>query len=105
MNMQYNSTEVAELFILQFDKGHIRKFLNGSQTVHRFLSNLPGYNGLDILFLSDTEVNVLIRWKDFKQFETHLATILNACPVTAWFGHAVTINHRPAFLKSVSEST
>jgi hypothetical protein len=94
--------EVAELFKLQMNPSEICSFMDKGEGVNCFFSSLEGYKGMDVLLLSDTEVFVLVRWNDDRQFDKNLPLILNAVPINEWFKDAVILSHRPAILKIIS---
>lgn len=93
---------VAELFHLQIEGAEMCQFVAKGDGIHHFFSELEGYVGMDILFLSEEKVILLIRWSNYKLFDRNLPSILNACPITDWLKDAVNISHQPAILKSYS---
>lgn len=76
--------EVAELFCIQLEADAVRGFLGRSDAIHRHLQAFEGYNGLEILLLSSTELQVLIRWRDLPLFERYLPQILHSCLIKDW---------------------
>jgi len=92
--------KVAELFSLHINPLEIRQFMERAKEVHHFFSTLEGYEGIDILFLSEPHILVLVRWNNDKLFEKHLPQILNACPISNWLKSAVSVSHQPSILQS-----
>jgi hypothetical protein len=94
---------VAELFHLHLKPTEIGRFVEKGQQVHEFFLQFEGYICIDILFLSDIKVMVLIRWNSFKLFDMHLPIILNACPIKDWLKDAEHIAQQPTILKTFSK--
>ncbi len=95
---------VAELFHLHLKPTDIGSFVEKGEQVHSFFSGFEGYVGLDLLFLSEVKVIVLLRWNSFQLFDKNLPTILNACPIKDWLKDAVHIAHQPTILKIFSKN-
>lgn len=93
---------VAELFHLQLNASDIKPFVDKGELIHNFFSTLEGYVGMDMLFLSEVKLLVLIRWSSYKLFDSNLPAILNACAVKDWLVNMVSVSHQPAILKSYS---
>ena len=90
---------VAEMFHLQINPLEIKQFIERGKDVHHFFSTLEGYEGIDMLFLSEQQILVLVRWKNDILFEKYLPQILNACPMANWLKSAVSVSHQPAILQ------
>lgn len=90
---------VAELFQLEIKPSDTKEFVDKSEVVHGFFSTLEGYEGMDLLFLSEEKMMILIRFSTYRLFDKNLSNILNACPMKNWFGNAVSIKHQPTMLK------
>lgn len=97
----YPNETVAELFDLRINPIGIKKFIKKGDEVHRFFSSLKGYDGMDILFLSEENIIILIRWQDYKLFDENLSKILNTCLISDWFKNVVSISHQPVILNSL----
>ncbi len=95
---------VSEFFQIQLKADDVKAFVDKGEGVHQYFLALEGYTGMDMLFLSEVKIFILIRWKNYKLFEKNLPFILNACPVSDWLKNAVEVIHHPAMLKSFSQS-
>lgn len=87
--------EAAELFCIQLSEEAVGAFFKKSLEIHLHLQSFDGYSGLEILLLSPTDLQVLIRWQDLPLFERHLLQILHSCPIRDWLGVASRISHQP----------
>lgn len=100
-NTSCSREAVAELFTLQLKPTALHSFLEAGDIVHAFFSRLSGYQGMDIILLSESKLMVLVRWSDYKLFDEHLPKILSADPVNNWLQDVVALHHQPAIIKKL----
>jgi hypothetical protein len=95
---------VAELFHLHIKPTDLGRFVEKGEQVHAFFSQFDGYDGLDILFLSEVKIMVLLRWNSYQLFDKNLPTILNACPIKDWLKDAEQVTHQPTILRKFTST-
>lgn len=93
------SDSVGELIRLKIQPSQIKAIMDGGEAVGEKLRSLEGFDGLDILLLSDVDMLVLIRWKGCRQFDRALPAIRVLSDMREWLALAEEAERQPMILK------
>ena len=99
-----NTECVAEVFRLQMPINSLKRFTEKKDAIHRHFSCLSGYESLELFLLSSTEVWVIVRWNNYRDFEMHLSQVLNAPEIRDWLKEASSVTHQPCIVKKAVTS-